>query len=252
MARRKLEDKVAVITGGNSGIGLATARVFVEAGARVAILGRDAASLERAARELGPGALPVQGDVRRLTDLDRLFDETVRAFGRVDVLVPNAGIAKFSPLEATSEALFDEIVGINLKGAFFTVQRALGHLNDGASIVLVAGDQRGRMFASVYSASKVALIVLARSLSVELLHRGIRVNVVSPGMTQTPIILRSGGIPGATPEQIAEAITQTIPLKRRGTAEEIARAILFLASDDSSYCFGSELVADGGLSQLAV
>jgi NAD(P)-dependent dehydrogenase (short-subunit alcohol dehydrogenase family) len=166
--------------------------------------------------------------------------------------VPNAGIARFSPLEAASEALFDEIVGINLKGAFFTVQRALGRLNDGASVVLVAGDQRGRMFASVYSASKVALIVLARSLAAELLPRRIRVNVVSPGMTETPIILRGGGIPGATPEQIAEAITQTIPLKRRGTAEEIARAILFLASDDSSYCFGTELVADGGLSQLAV
>jgi NAD(P)-dependent dehydrogenase (short-subunit alcohol dehydrogenase family) len=249
---QRLENKVAVVTGGNSGIGLATARTFVAHGARVAIFGRDSSSLQKAARELGPRALPVQGDVRRLADLDRLLDETVRAFGKIDVLVPNAGIAKFSPIEATSEALFDEIIDINLKGAFFTVQRALSRLNDGASIVLVAGDQRGRVFTSVYAASKTALIVLARSLSAELLPRRIRVNVVSPGMTETPIILRSGGLPGATPEAIAAGITSIIPLRRRGTAEEMAKAILFFAGDDSSYCFGSELVADGGLSQLAV
>jgi NAD(P)-dependent dehydrogenase (short-subunit alcohol dehydrogenase family) len=249
----KLRDKVAVITGGNSGIGLATAREFIANGARVTIFGRNPATLAQAADTLGGHVMAIQGDVRKLADLDRLFVETNKRFGRIDVLVANAGIAKFAPVESLSEELFDELSGILFKGVFFTVQRALPYLRDGASIVLTGAsdaDKQGRMMTSIYTAAKSAVRALARSLSVELLPRRIRVNVVSPGMTDTPIITREGGIPGMAPEEIAALITKTIPLKRRGRPEEVAKAILFMASDDSSYCLGAELMVEGGLSQL--
>jgi NAD(P)-dependent dehydrogenase (short-subunit alcohol dehydrogenase family) len=249
----KLRDKVAVITGGNSGIGLATARAFIANGARVTIFGRNPATLAQAADTLGGHVMAIQGDVRKLADLDRLFVETNKRFGRIDVLVANAGIAKFAPVESLSEELFDELSGILFKGVFFTVQRALPYLRDGASIVLTGAsdaDKQGRMMTSIYTAAKSAVRALARSLSVELLPRRIRVNVVSPGMTDTPIITREGGMPGMAPEEIAALITKTIPLKRRGRPEEVAKAILFMASDDSSYCLGAELMVEGGLSQL--
>jgi NAD(P)-dependent dehydrogenase (short-subunit alcohol dehydrogenase family) len=249
----KLENRVAVITGGNSGIGLATAREFIASGAKVVIFGRDKKTLEHAATNLGPNTLAVQGDVRRLGDIERLFAAAGQRFGKIDVLVANAGIAKFAPCDSLSEELFDELSDILFKGVFFTVQKALPYLHDGASVVLVGSadaDKQGRMLTSIYTAAKSAVRSLARSLSVELLPRRIRVNVVSPGMTDTPIITREGGMPGATPEQIAEVITRTIPLHRRGTPEEVAKAILFMASDVSSYCLGSELMVDGGLTQL--
>jgi NAD(P)-dependent dehydrogenase (short-subunit alcohol dehydrogenase family) len=249
----RLKDKIAVITGGNSGIGLATAQEFVSNGASVAVFGRDRQTLDKAANKLGPRALAVQGDVRKLADLDHLFVEAAERFGKIDVLVANAGIAKFAPVESLSEELFDELSDILFKGVFFTVQKALPHLRDGASVVLIGAsdaDKQGRMLTSIYAAAKSAVRALARSLSVELLPRKIRVNVVSPGMTDTPIITREGGIGGATPEEIAEVITKTIPLRRRGRPEEIAKAILFMASDDSSYCLGAELMVEGGLSQL--
>jgi NAD(P)-dependent dehydrogenase (short-subunit alcohol dehydrogenase family) len=249
----KLRDKVAVITGGNSGIGLATARAFIANGAKVTIFGRNPATLAQAADTLGGHVMAIQGDVRKLADLDRLFVETNKRFGRIDVLVANAGIAKFAPVESLSEELFDELSGILFKGVFFTVQRALPYLRDGAAIVLIGAsdaDKQGRMLTSIYTAAKSAVRALARSLSVELLPRRIRVNVVSPGMTDTPIITREGGMPGMTPEEIAALITKTIPLKRRGRPEEVAKAILFMASDDSSYCLGAELMVEGGLSQL--
>jgi NAD(P)-dependent dehydrogenase (short-subunit alcohol dehydrogenase family) len=249
----KLANKVAVITGGNSGIGLATAREFKANGAKLAIFGRNRETLERAARSLGDETLAVRGDVRRLADLERLFAETRARLGEIDVLVANAGIAKFAPFEHLSEALFDEVSDILFKGVFFTVQKALPHLRDGASVILVGAadaDKQGRILTSVYTAAKAAVRALARSLAVELLPRRIRVNVMSPGMTDTPIITREGGLPGATPEEIAAVITRMIPVRRRGTPEEMAKAILFLASDDSSYCLGAELMADGGLSQL--
>ncbi|HLW51741.1 MAG TPA: SDR family oxidoreductase [Candidatus Angelobacter sp.] len=249
----KLQDKVAVITGGNSGIGLAGARLFKANGARLAILGRSRKTLDEAAALLGSDVLALQGDVRNLADLDRLFGETAKRFGMIDVLVANAGIAKFAPVSTLSEKLFDELSDTLFKGVFFTVQRALPHMRDGASIILVGsadGDKQGRVGTSIYSASKSAVRSLARSLSVELLPRSIRVNVLSPGMTETPIITREGGMPGVTPEEIAAVITRTIPLRRRGTPEEIAKAMLFLACDDSTYCLGSELLADGGLTQL--
>jgi NAD(P)-dependent dehydrogenase (short-subunit alcohol dehydrogenase family) len=249
----RLKGKVAVITGGNSGIGLATAKEFVANGAKVAIFGRSQKTLQQAAEALGGDVMAVQGDVRKLADLDRLFVESNKRFGPIDVLVANAGIAKFAPVDTLSEELFDELSGILFKGAFFTVQRALPYLRDGASVVLTGAsdaDKQGRMMTSIYTAAKSAVRALARSLSVELLPRRIRVNVVSPGMTDTPIITREGGMPGMKPEEVAALITKTIPLKRRGRPEEVAKAILFMASDDSSYCLGAELMVEGGLSQL--
>lgn len=249
----KLQDKVAVITGGNSGIGLATAREFKSHGAKLVIFGRNRQTLDQAAALLGDDTLAVQGDVRNLSDIDRLFEEAGQKFGKIDVLVANAGIAKFAPVESLSESLFDELCDIHFKGAFFTVQKALPWLRDDASVILVSAcdaDKQARVGTSIYTPAKSAVRSLARSFSVELLSRRIRVNVLSPGMTDTPIITREGGPPGVTPEEIAAIITQTIPLRRRGTPEEMAKAMLFLASDDSSYCLGMELMPDGGMTQL--
>jgi NAD(P)-dependent dehydrogenase (short-subunit alcohol dehydrogenase family) len=248
-----LDGKVTVITGGNSGIGLATARAFKAAGAKVVIFGRSRQTLDQAATSLAGDVLSVQGDVRNLRDIEHLFEQTGKRFGKIDVLVANAGIAKFAPVEVLSETLFDELNDILFKGVFFTVQKALPFVRDGASIILVGSadaDKQGRIGTSIYSAAKAAVRSLARSLSVELLPRRIRVNVLSPGMTDTPIITREGGLAGVTPEELAATITRTIPLRRRGTPEEMAKAMLFLASDDSTYCIGSELLVDGGLTQL--
>jgi NAD(P)-dependent dehydrogenase (short-subunit alcohol dehydrogenase family) len=249
----KLKDRVAVITGGNSGIGLATAREFQANGAKVVIFGRSRETLDRAAASLGTDVLAVQGDVHNLGDLERLFDETVKRFGKIDVLVTNAGIAKFAPVEVLTEELFDELSDILFKGVFFTVQKALPYLRDGSSVILVGSgdsDKLGRVGPSVYLAAKAAVRSLARSLSAELLPRHIRVNVLGPGMTDTPIITREGGPPGLKPKELAAAITKTIPLRRRAKPEEMAKALLFLACDDSSYCLGSELLVDGGFSQI--
>jgi NAD(P)-dependent dehydrogenase (short-subunit alcohol dehydrogenase family) len=249
----RLQGKVAVITGGNSGIGLATAQEFKANGARVAIFGRNQQTLNQAALSLGPESVAVQGDVRNLRDLQRLFEQVSEKLGKVDILMANAGIAKFAPVESMPEELFDELSDIHFKGAFFTVQKALPFMRDGSSIILVSAsdaDKQGRVGTSIYTAAKAAVRSLARSISAELLARRIRVNVLSPGMTDTPIITREGGPPGMTPQQLAAAITKTIPLGRRGTPQEMAKAALFFASDDSSYCLGSELMVDGGMTQL--
>ncbi len=243
----KLKGEVAVITGGNSGIGLATAQEFKAQGAEVVIFGRTQKTLEDAVHTIGNGTLAVQGDVTQLADLDRLYQQTVERFGKVDILVVNAGIAKPTPIEQLDEAAFDQMSNTNFKGAFFTVQRALPHLNDGASIILVTGynNQKGIPGYSVNSATKAALRSLARTFSAELLHRGIRVYALSPGAIETPILGKLG-----LSEEILESIPETIPIKRIGTAEEMAKAALFLASKDSSYVVGAELVADGGRSQI--
>ncbi len=248
-----LDGKVAVITGGNSGIGLATAKEFHRNGARVAIFGRNQGTLDAAASELGDGALAVQGDVRDLRCLSRLFEETSKRLGRIDILAANAGIAKFAPLAEFSEELFDEVCEVNFKGAFFTVQKALPHLRDGASVILVGAadaDKRGLPLQSVYSATKAAVRSLARTLSAELLPRRIRVNVLSPGMTATPILARDIGLSSEFRDKLADAITAMVPVRRRGTPEEMARAMLYLASDDSAYILGAELVVDGGFCQI--
>jgi NAD(P)-dependent dehydrogenase (short-subunit alcohol dehydrogenase family) len=249
----RLKGKVAVITGGNSGIGLATAHAFKANGAQLAIFGRDQETLGRAATDLGGDVLAIRGDVRNMSDLEQLFARTEERFGKIDVLMANAGIAKFAPVAAMSESLFDELNDILYKGVFFTVQKALPHMKDGSSIILVGAadsDKMGRSGTSIYSSAKAAVRSLARSLAVELLPRHIRVNTLSPGMTETPIISREGGMPGTTPEELAAIITAGIPMRRRGRPEELASAALFLASDESTYCLGSELLVDGGMTQL--
>lgn len=247
----KLEGKVAVITGGNSGIGLSIAEEFVAQGAHVTIFGRNQERNQEAVAALRNGTLAVQGSVTELADLDRLYAETVEKFGKIDVLVVNAGIARVAPLPHLNEAHFDLVAGVNFKGAVFTVQRALGHLNDGASIILVTsiGNQKGMPGLAIYNATKAAVRSLARSFSAELIGRGIRVNALSPGPIETPIF-GTLGLPEEALEELGKNMGAQIPLGRFGQPEEMAKAALFLATDDSSFVVGAELVADGGMSQI--
>lgn len=247
----RLSGKVGVITGGNSGIGLATATAFVNEGARVAIMGRDPSTLDAAVRGLGDAAIGVQGDVLRLADLDRLYDTVRNRLGRIDVLFVNAGVVQMRPIENVDEAHFDQIFGVNIRGAYFTIQKALPLFNDGGAIILntSVANRTGNAAFSVYSATKAALRSLARTLSAELVDRGIRVNAISPGPIETPIFSRLG-IPEDALNDVAAAFRERVPMKRFGSAEEIANAVLFLATASSSFVLGHELVVDGGMSQL--
>jgi len=245
----KLEGKVALVTGGNSGIGLATAKEFAREGARVVITGRDRRTLDAAAREIGGEVLALRSDAASLAEIDGLFAAVKEKFGRIDVLFVNAGVAQFAPVEETTEELFDHVMDINFKGAYFTVKKALPLLADGASVVLNTSvvAHVGFPAASVYSASKAALLSLVRTLSADLAGRGIRVNAVSPGPVETPIFGRLG-----LPEEAKQGFGEQVPLKRLGRPEEIAKAVLFLASSDSSFLVGTEIVADGGVSGFKV
>lgn len=245
----KLEGKVAVVTGGNSGIGLATAKEFAREGARVVITGRDADTLAAAAREIGGEVLALRSDAASLADIDALFDAVGKRHGRVDVLFVNAGIAQFAPLEETTEELFDRTMDINFKGAYFTVQKALPLLADGASVVLNTSvvAHIGFPNSSVYSASKAALLSLVRTLSADLAGRRIRVNAVSPGPIETPIFGRMG-----LPAEAKQGFSEQVPLKRLGRPEEIAKTVLFLAGPDSSFLVGTEIIADGGVIGLKI
>jgi NAD(P)-dependent dehydrogenase (short-subunit alcohol dehydrogenase family) len=247
----KLEGKVAVITGGNSGIGLATAKEFKEQGAQVIITGRDQETLAAAKREIGGNVVAVRSDTSSLTEIDKLFATVKEKFGHIDVLFINAGVGEFAPVEAVTEEMFDSVMDINFKGAYFTIQKALPLLNDNASVVLNASivANIGMPNSSVYAASKAALITLARTLSAEFVGRGIRVNVVSPGPVATPILGRMG-LPPELLEETSKSIEAQVPMKRFGRPEEIAKTVLFLASEDSSYLLGTEIIADGGMSQL--
>lgn len=248
---QRLENKVAVITGGNSGIGRAIALEFARQGAKVSIFGRNSETLNAVGSLLNGQSLTVQGDVTNMGDIDNLYTRTEKELGKIDVLVVNAGIAKVSPVADTTEAFFDQTSDINFKGAFFTVQKALPFLNDGASVILVASivNVKGFPGFSVYSATKAALRSLGRSFAAELAPRNIRVNTLSPGPIETPIYDRMG-LPQETLDGFAESMTAQVPLKRFGKVEEMAKAALFLASDDSSYIVGAELNADGGLAQV--
>ena len=247
----RLTNKVAVVTGGNSGIGLSIAKEFIAQGANVVIFGRNPETLTLAASELGSSAHAVQGDVSSTSHLERLVAETQNKFGKIDVLVANAGIATPAPIEQTTEETFDLISNINFRGLFFTIQKAIPALNDNASIVLTTSgvNQMGMPGLSVYSATKAAVRSFARTFSAELLPRGIRVNALSPGPIETPIFDRLG-LPQDQLDQMADQILKQTPIGRFGRPEEMAKAALFLASDDSSYVVGAELVADGGISQL--
>ena len=247
----RLDGKVAVITGANSGIGLASARRFAEEGARVFMTGRRQAELDKAVAEVGRGARGVQGDIANLSDLDRLYDTVRQEAGRIDVLFANAGGGEFAALSEVTEAHFDRLFATNVRGTLFTVQKALPLLRDGASVILtgsITGNKGSASF-SVYSASKAATRNFARSWILELAPRRIRVNVLVPGATSTP------GVHGLFPSEEADrafvALMETqIPLGRMGNPEETAAAALFLASDDSSFVNGSELFADGGQAQI--
>jgi len=248
---QRLEGKVAVVTGGNSGIGLASAKRLHEEGARVLITGRDPKTLDAAVNAIGAGTLAVQSDVAKLADIDRLFSVVGSKLGKIDVLFANAGIAKFAPYSASQEALFDELFTINVKGVYFTLQRAIPHLKDGASVILNTSvvASKGNENLSIYAATKAAVRSFVRTAASELKDRRIRVNAVAPGPIATPIFGRSG----LTEDQIQgfkDGITARVPLGRIGRPEEIAGAVAFLASDDASYITGIELNVDGGIANL--
>jgi len=247
----KLEGKIALITGGNSGIGLATAKQFVNEGAYVFITGRRDPELAVAVKEIGRNVTGVQGDVSNLGDLDRLFAQIKREKGKLDIVFANAGMAKYAALGKITEELYDLTFDINVKGLLFTVQKALPLLPDGASIILNASivASKGLSSNSVYSATKAAVRSFARTWTTDLKARRIRVNAVSPGSTDTPGLsdLLASGEAG---QERLKMISNTVPLGRLGRPDEIAKAVVFLASDDSSYITGTELFVDGGLAQV--
>ena len=247
----KLKGKVAVITGGNSGIGLATARRFVSEGAYVYITGRRQSELDAAVRQIGKNVTAVQGDVSRLADLDRLYATVKQQHGRIDIVFANAGLGEFSSLGEISEAHFDKTFNVNVKGLLFTVQKALPLLQDGGSIILNASNASIKVLPgfSVYSATKAAIRSFARSWILDLKSRKIRVNAVSPGSTNTPGLSGLGQTEEQI-EQILRSMEATIPLGRLGDPDEIAKAVVFLASDDSSFITGTELFVDGGQAQI--
>ena len=241
---KKLEGKTAVITGGTEGIGLATAKLFVKEGAYVFVTGRRQKELDEAVKAIGTNVSGVQGDVARLSDLDRLY-ETVAKKGRIDILFANAGVGEFVPFGAVTEEHFDKLFNINVRGTLFTVQKALPLLNDGGSIILngSVASVKGTAAFGVYAASKAAIRSFVRTWTTDLKDRRIRSNVVSPGPINTPL----------TNQQSAEVIARivsTIPMGRMGEPEEVAKVALFLASDDSSFVTGIELFVDGGRAQI--
>jgi NAD(P)-dependent dehydrogenase (short-subunit alcohol dehydrogenase family) len=247
----KLEGKIALVTGGNSGIGLATAKRFASEGAYTFITGRREAELAAAVKEIGKNVTGVRGDVSNLADLDLLFARIKREKGRLDILFANAGVARYGALGEITEALYREIFDTNVKGLLFTVQKALPLLPDGASIILNASivASKGLPSNSVYSATKAAVRSFARTWTTDLKPRRIRVNAISPGSIDTPglsELLASS----ETGEQRRKMLANVVPLGRLGTPDEIAKAVVFLASDDSSYVTGAELFVDGGFAQV--
>ena len=246
----KLEGKVAVITGGSLGIGFATAKRFVDEGAFVFVTGRRQAELDAAVAELGANAVGVQGDVSKLADLDRLFARVKKEKGGIDVLFANAAVAIAAPVAEVTEELFDLHFGANVKGALFTVQKALPLLRAGASIILASSvvGSKGLPNNSVYSATKAALRSFARTWTTDLKSRNVRVNVISPGVIDTPGL--RGLVKTNDAEVLDRAYRDRIPLGRLGRPDDIAKAVTFLASDESSYMAGSELFVDGGMAQV--
>ena len=242
---RRLEGKTAVITGGTEGIGLATAKLFVEEGAYVFITGRRKKELDDAVKAIGSNVSGVQGDIAQLADLDRLYEAVSKVKGRIDILFANAGVGEFVPLGAVTEEHFDKLFNINVRGTLFTVQKALPLLKDGGSIILngSVASVKGTGGFGVYAASKAAIRSFVRTWTTDLKDRRIRANVVSPGPINTPLFNRQ------SPEVISR-IVSTIPMGRTGQPEEVAKVALFLASDDSSFVTGIELFVDGGRAQV--
>jgi len=245
---KRFEGKVAMVTGGNSGIGLAAAKAFAREGAQVAVTGRDEGTLKNAEKEIGSGALAIRADAARIADLDAAMAKVRDQFKRIDALFVNAGIGKFVPIAEVTEAMFDEIVTINLKGAFFTVQKALPLMARGSAVVLNASINAhiGLPGTTVYGATKAAVVNMAKTMSADLAERGIRVNAVSPGPVETPIFGR-GGVSSEQSRQTKEWLQNQTLVKRMAEPEEIAEAVLYLSSDVSSFVVGAELVIDGGM-----
>jgi NAD(P)-dependent dehydrogenase (short-subunit alcohol dehydrogenase family) len=244
------EAKRAVIIGGTSGIGLATAKMLVEGGARVVVTGRSQAGLEATQKELGEGGIAVSSDARSLTDLGALAARVKAEFGTFDLLFVNAGFSLFAPLENTTEATFDEMFNLNAKGPFFAVQKLAPLIDQGGSVVLTTStaNVKGMPMIAAYGGAKAALRSFARTFAAELLPRGIRVNAVSPGPTETPIIGKAFS-DKATADQLTAQMREAVPMKRFGTPQEVAKAVLFLAFD-ATFTTGLELPVDGGWSQL--
>ncbi len=247
----KLNGKVALITGGNSGMGLETARLFLHEGAKVIITGRRQSELDQAVKSLGQGATGIQGDVSKMADLDRLFDQIKSKFGSLNVVFANAGLGQMAPIGEISEEHFDLQFNVNVKGLLFTVQKALALMPDGGSIILNASiaASKGMDAFSVYSATKAAVRSFARSWTTDLKSRKIRVNVISPGPIETPIFDKMG-LSEAQQQEFGSFVVSQVPMGRMGRSDEIAKAALFLASDDSSYVTGIELFVDGGMAQV--
>jgi len=250
MANR-LKGKVAVITGGNSGIGLATAKLFQAEGATVVITGRKPDAVAAAVKEIGGDSRGFVSDAGNLKDIQTLYQKVKEQIGNIDVLFLNAGIVTFGSLTTVDETTFDAMMNVNFKGVFFNVQKALPLLNEGASVIFNTSiaDQKGFVNGSVYAATKAAARSLARTLSAELVEKKIRVNAIAPGPIDTPIFDKLG-VPAEAVPEVKEGFTSQIPMKRMGRPDEIAKAALFLASDDSSFIMGIDLTVDGGMTQL--
>lgn len=248
---QRLEGKIALVTGGNSGIGFATAKLFREHGAQLVITGRDKDSLLQAQQALGGDTLALQSDTANLNDIDSAMQRIREHFGRLDIVLANAGASRPAPFEQISEAQFDEVVSINFKGVFFTVQKAMPLLSKNASVIVTTSisNQKGSPNFSVYAACKAAQRSLVRTLSMELVSRGIRVNAVSPGPIATSTFGQRWGVPQEIVQAAKDDFERKSPMKRFGEPEEVAKVALFLASDDSSYVTGEEIVVDGGASQ---
>jgi NAD(P)-dependent dehydrogenase (short-subunit alcohol dehydrogenase family) len=251
MSAQRFQGKVAVVTGGNSGIGLGVAKAYAQEGARVAITGRNDKTLQTAAKEIGNGTLAIRSDAAKLADIEAAMKQIKERFGRIDALFVNAGVGKFVPFEEITEAFFDETVGINMKGVFFTVQKAIPLMPKGSAIVLNASINAhlGMPGTTVYGATKAAVTNMAKTLSADLLEKGIRVNAVSPGPVTSALLARDG----ITQEKLQETkdwIQSQVPIKRFGTPEEIAAAVLYLTSPESAFVVGAELIIDGGMATL--
>jgi NAD(P)-dependent dehydrogenase (short-subunit alcohol dehydrogenase family) len=251
MSTQRFSGKVAVVTGGNSGIGLGVAKAYAQEGARVAITGRNAKTLEIAAKEIGDGTLAIQSDAGRVAEIEGAMKKINERFGRIDALFVNAGVGKFVFFDQVTEEFFDETVDINLKGVFFTVQKAVPLMPNGSAIVLNASINAhlGMPGTTVYGATKAAVVNLAKTLSADLLEKGIRVNAVSPGPITSALLARDG----ITTEKLQETkdwIQSQVPLKRFGVPEEIAAAVLYLTAPESAFVLGTELIVDGGMSTL--
>lgn len=251
MNEERFKGKVAVVTGGNSGIGLGVAKAYAREGAAVVITGRDEKTLQTAAEEIGPGTMSIKSDASKISDIENAMAAIRERFGRIDVLFVNAGAGRFIPIEQVTEAIFDEIFNVNVKGVLFTVQKALPLMPSGSAIVINASinGHKAMPNTTVYGASKAAVLNLTKNLSIELVERGIRVNSISPGPIESALLARE--LSAEDLKQTKDWIISQIPMKRFGQPEDIAAAVLYLSSPESGFVIGADLIIDGGMKTLS-